>query len=132
MVFKNWNTNIHIYSSFVHESHFMNIFMNKIMNQSWIYHEYSWRVHKSSLSYEFHLAGVAPTRIVPCRDQLTNCDEYSSDVCVNPLYRLWREDNCRKYCGICSGKKWLDWPSVPPPPPVKIAVILTIFPCLYT
>nr|XP_022336715.1 uncharacterized protein LOC111132993 isoform X2 [Crassostrea virginica] len=45
----------------------------------------------------------APTRIVPCRDQLTNCDEYSLDVCINPLYRLWREDNCRKYCGICSG-----------------------------
>ncbi|XP_078310618.1 uncharacterized protein LOC111132993 isoform X2 [Crassostrea virginica] len=45
----------------------------------------------------------APTRIVPCRDRMTNCDEYSFDVCVNPLYRLWREDNCRKYCGICSG-----------------------------
>ncbi|XP_078311577.1 uncharacterized protein LOC111132995 isoform X2 [Crassostrea virginica] len=45
----------------------------------------------------------APTRIVPCQDRITNCDEYPSDVCVNPLYRLWREDNCRKYCGICSG-----------------------------
>nr|XP_022345092.1 uncharacterized protein LOC111137753 isoform X1 [Crassostrea virginica] len=45
----------------------------------------------------------APTRIVPCRDRLTNCDEYSSDLCINPLYRLWREENCRKYCGVCTG-----------------------------
>lgn len=45
----------------------------------------------------------APTRIVPCSDKLTNCDEYPPDLCTNELYRLWREDNCRKFCGICSG-----------------------------
>ena len=37
---------------------FMKCLDEPVMNQSWIYHEYSWRVHKSSLSYEFHLAGV--------------------------------------------------------------------------
>lgn len=47
----------------------------------------------------------APTRIVPCSDKLTNCDEYPPDLCTNELYRLWREDNCRKFCGICSGIK---------------------------
>ena len=36
---------------------FMKCLDEPVMNQSWIYHEYSWRVHKSSLSYEFHLAG---------------------------------------------------------------------------
>jgi hypothetical protein len=45
----------------------------------------------------------APTKIVPCADRLTNCDEYTSDVCTNPFYRIWREDNCRKYCKICTG-----------------------------
>ena len=50
---------------------------------------------------------LAPTRIVPCRDRLTNCDEYSSDLCINPLYRLWREENCRKYCGVCTGRRYL-------------------------
>lgn len=49
------------------------------------------------------LFSVAPTRIVPCSDKLTNCDEYPPDLCTNELYRLWREDNCRKFCGICSG-----------------------------
>uniref|UniRef100_K1PAK4 Uncharacterized protein n=1 Tax=Magallana gigas TaxID=29159 RepID=K1PAK4_MAGGI len=44
-----------------------------------------------------------PTRIVPCSDKLTNCDEYPPDLCSNEVYRLWREDNCRKFCGICSG-----------------------------
>lgn len=47
---------------------------------------------------------VAPTVTIDCMDQLHNCDEYQRDLCTNPLYRLFREQNCRKYCRICKGK----------------------------
>lgn len=54
----------------------------------------------------------APTRTVPCSDKLANCDEYPPDLCTNELYRLWREDNCRKFCGVCSGiDTVIDYPS---------------------
>ncbi|XP_078310638.1 uncharacterized protein LOC144618469 [Crassostrea virginica] len=43
----------------------------------------------------------APTVTVLCVDQLKNCDEYQADLCINSLYRLFREEKCRKYCGIC-------------------------------
>ncbi|XP_062580982.1 uncharacterized protein LOC134242855 [Saccostrea cucullata] len=49
----------------------------------------------------------APTVTVACQDKLPNCDEYQSDLCINPLYRLWREDNCRKFCGICKGTDYM-------------------------
>lgn len=42
------------------------------------------------------LFSVAPSRIVPCSDKLTNCDEYPPDVCTNENYRFLRKDNCRK------------------------------------
>lgn len=51
------------------------------------------------------IVSVAPTQIIPCTDKLTTCDEYLLDLCINEFYRLWREDNCRKFCGICSGIK---------------------------
>ncbi|XP_052703991.1 uncharacterized protein ZK673.1-like [Crassostrea angulata] len=43
----------------------------------------------------------APTVTIDCVDQLHNCDEYQRDLCTNSLYRLFREQNCRKYCRIC-------------------------------
>lgn len=45
------------------------------------------------------LFSVALTRIVPCSDKLTNCDEYPPDVCTNENYCLLRKDNCRKSLG---------------------------------
>lgn len=42
------------------------------------------------------LFSVAPTRIFPCSDKLTNCDEYPPDVCTNENYRLLRKEYCRK------------------------------------
>lgn len=46
---------------------------------------------------------VTPTVTIDCVDLLHNCDEYQRDLCTNPLYRLFREQNCRKYCRICKG-----------------------------
>lgn len=51
-----------------------------------------------------NLYNVAPTVTIDCVDQLHNCDEYQRDLCTNSLYRLLREQNCRKYCRICKGK----------------------------
>ncbi|XP_048744328.2 uncharacterized protein LOC125657650 isoform X2 [Ostrea edulis] len=45
----------------------------------------------------------APTKIVPCVDRISNCDEYVKDLCINTKYRIFREDNCRRYCKICTG-----------------------------
>ncbi|XP_062580984.1 uncharacterized protein LOC134242858, partial [Saccostrea cucullata] len=45
----------------------------------------------------------APTVTIACQDKLSNCNEYQSNLCIEPLYRLWREENCRKFCGICTG-----------------------------
>uniref|UniRef100_K1Q7M6 Uncharacterized protein n=1 Tax=Magallana gigas TaxID=29159 RepID=K1Q7M6_MAGGI len=42
-----------------------------------------------------------PTMAIKCEDKLPNCDEYL-DVCSKHLYLLFREENCRKFCGICN------------------------------
>ncbi|XP_056018424.1 uncharacterized protein LOC125668451 [Ostrea edulis] len=44
-----------------------------------------------------------PTVSDECKDTLPNCDEYQSDMCTNHLYKLFREINCRQFCGICKG-----------------------------
>ncbi|XP_076107700.1 uncharacterized protein LOC143075976 isoform X3 [Mytilus galloprovincialis] len=36
-----------------------------------------------------------------CVDKISNCYEYDADLCTNPLYRLFREDNCQLFCGLC-------------------------------
>ncbi|CAC5419038.1 unnamed protein product [Mytilus coruscus] len=43
------------------------------------------------------------TSPVPCVDKIPNCNEYDADLCTNPLYRLFREDNCLKFCNLCKG-----------------------------
>lgn len=43
------------------------------------------------------------TSPIPCVDKIPNCNEYDADLCTNPLYRLFREDNCRKFCSLCTG-----------------------------
>jgi len=43
------------------------------------------------------------TSPLPCVDKIPNCNEYDADLCTNPLYRLFREDNCRKFCSLCTG-----------------------------
>ncbi|CAG2185197.1 unnamed protein product [Mytilus edulis] len=37
----------------------------------------------------------------PCVNKVSNCNEYDADLCTNPLYRLFREDNCKLFCGLC-------------------------------
>ena len=46
---------------------------------------------------------LVPTVTITCKDELTTCDEYQADLCSNHLFRLFREKNCRKFCGICKG-----------------------------
>ncbi|XP_071167719.1 uncharacterized protein [Mytilus edulis] len=43
------------------------------------------------------------TSPMPCVDKIPNCNEYDADLCTNPLYRLFREDNCMKFCSLCKG-----------------------------
>ncbi|KAK3103323.1 hypothetical protein FSP39_018485 [Pinctada imbricata] len=43
-----------------------------------------------------------PPTFTPCVDKLLNCEEYNKDLCTNPLYRFFREANCRKYCDLCT------------------------------
>lgn len=50
----------------------------------------------------------------PCVDKISNCNEYDADLCTNPLYRLFREDNCQLFCGLCTTA---DAGTSPPPPP---------------
>ncbi|XP_052706071.1 uncharacterized protein ZK673.1-like [Crassostrea angulata] len=49
-----------------------------------------------------------PTLTILCKDEIPNCEDYSRDLCTNPLYRIFREKNCRKSCKICT-----DFDSVP-------------------
>ncbi|XP_062597182.1 uncharacterized protein LOC134258655 [Saccostrea cucullata] len=49
-----------------------------------------------------------PTLTILCKDEIPTCRDYSADLCTNPLYRIFRERKCRKYCGICK-----DFDSVP-------------------
>nr|XP_022336173.1 uncharacterized protein ZK673.1-like [Crassostrea virginica] len=49
-----------------------------------------------------------PTLTILCKDEIPNCEDYSRDLCTNHLYRIFREKNCRKFCGICK-----DFDSVP-------------------
>ncbi|XP_052100630.1 mucin-2-like isoform X2 [Mytilus californianus] len=46
---------------------------------------------------------IQNTSPVPCVDKIPNCNEYDADLCTNPLYRLFREDNCLKFCNLCKG-----------------------------
>lgn len=41
------------------------------------------------------------TTTPPCVDKISHCNEYDADLCTNPLYRLFREDNCQQFCGLC-------------------------------
>lgn len=50
---------------------------------------------------------IAHTSPLPCINHIHNCQEYGDDLCTNPLYRLFREDNCRKFCGLCTRKCFL-------------------------
>ena len=54
------------------------------------------------LWFEF-IVILVPTVTITCKDELTTCDEYQADLCSNHLFRLFREKNCRKFCGICKG-----------------------------
>lgn len=46
---------------------------------------------------------LGPTLTILCKDEIPNCEDYSRDLCTNPLYRIFREKNCRKSCKICTG-----------------------------
>ncbi|VDI58130.1 Hypothetical predicted protein [Mytilus galloprovincialis] len=46
----------------------------------------------------FCIVGTPPSS---CVDKISNCYEYDADLCTNPLYRLFREDNCQLFCGLC-------------------------------
>lgn len=46
---------------------------------------------------------LGPTLTILCKDEIPNCEDYSRDLCTNPLYRIFREKNCRKFCKICTG-----------------------------
>merc|ERR1712154_418687 len=37
-----------------------------------------------------------------CRNSLPNCDAYGQNVCSDPTYTQWVNDNCRSFCGKCS------------------------------
>ncbi|GFN83440.1 kielin/chordin-like protein isoform x2 [Plakobranchus ocellatus] len=37
-----------------------------------------------------------------CKDKIDNCDEYQADLCTNPLYTIFAEDNCQKFCNLCN------------------------------
>ncbi|CAG2233741.1 unnamed protein product [Mytilus edulis] len=39
---------------------------------------------------------------VPCLDKISNCHEYDADLCTNVVYKLFRKDNCARFCGICA------------------------------
>ncbi|XP_063397551.1 uncharacterized protein LOC134681842 isoform X2 [Mytilus trossulus] len=51
-----------------------------------------------------------------CVDKISNCNEYDADLCTNPLYRLFKEDNCQLFCGLCKIAATI--PSTTPPTPV--------------
>ncbi|KAK7493781.1 hypothetical protein BaRGS_00014922 [Batillaria attramentaria] len=43
----------------------------------------------------------------PCQDAISNCKDYDVSVCAG--FIRWANDNCRRYCGICT-------PSIPTTP----------------
>ncbi|XP_061171904.1 uncharacterized protein LOC133181406 [Saccostrea echinata] len=55
---------------------------------------------------------LVPTQSVECKDKLPTCAEYQSDLCTNRLFRLFREENCRKFCKICEGIDYVVSPFV--------------------
>jgi len=47
-----------------------------------------------------------------CADSLSNCALYGQDMCSNSDYTQWAQENCAKFCGLCtSGSGSVPMPS---------------------
>lgn len=44
------------------------------------------------------------TKVEECKDAIAICNEYGSEMCTQPEYRLFAEDNCKNYCNLCDSK----------------------------
>lgn len=40
----------------------------------------------------------------PCEDKNPDCAEFGQDVCGNSNFQGYLRENCRKFCGYCTGK----------------------------
>merc|ERR1712154_692116 len=61
------------------------------------------------------LAPAVPAASSGCQDSLSNCAAYGQSVCTDANYKQWVNDNCRSFCGQCSGASQ---PNVPTSAPV--------------
>lgn len=55
---------------------------------------------------EFYLCSKVMTTTIPCVDALQNCDQYNYTLICDKdgIYATWAKQNCRAYCGYCTGK----------------------------
>ena len=47
-----------------------------------------------------HTLGKAP----PCVDNIPDCADYGQEVCGNSAFQGFLRENCRKFCGFCTGE----------------------------